>query len=289
MTSIPPPNMCRAGLRHVNNVGSDFGNELRTSWQRLFARLTPPRGSFSTPGAAKCTADPAIGALETSELYARVFAEMMPRLHTARNAAVWSVHADGTEICRLVQPALADVQVAADALVAASNPDRPGLRGQRDWIGVYFAQELALDPVRHGLVLDLLDIVSGIVMLPTFALKNGADIPRPWAIGKGRLPIIIDKLWHASWPSGHATAAYAFAHVLGRLAGADAAEQVRLDQLAGAIATFRELALVHTPLDSAAGQALGNAVGAWLVEAATTHCADHPAWAALYELARQQL
>lgn len=288
MTSIPPPQMSRNGLRSLRDVESGFGNELRESWQRTLTKLTLPRGGFATPGPAPCKADAAIGGLESSELYARVFAEMMPRLHTLKPGAEWKVRADGAELCSLLQPNLQDVRAAANALVAAPALDRPGLRGQRDWIGIYFAHELTLDPARHGLVLDLIDIAAGIVMLPTFALKNGANIPRPWDIGVGRAPI-IDKIWHASWPSGHATAAYVFAHVLGALAGADAVEQARLDQLAGVVATFRERALVHTPLDSDAGRILGTAVGTWLVEAATTDCATHPDWASLYELARQQL
>ncbi len=287
MTALPPPRMSRNGLRSLQDVSSEFGNDLRASWQRTLTKLTWPKGQFITPAASR-QADAAGGALETSDLYARVFAELMPRLRVSNPGADWKVQADGVGICSLAPPSLAQVEIAADALVEAPLVDLPGLRGQRDWIGIYFAQELGLDPVRHGPVLDLIDIVSGIVMLPTFALKNGANIPRPWDIGARRAPI-IDKIWHASWPSGHATAAYAFARVLGQLTGADATAQVRLDQLAGVVATFRERALVHTPLDSAAGKELGTAVADWLVDAATTGSAVNPAWASLHELARQRL
>jgi hypothetical protein len=134
----------------------------------------------------------------------------------------------------------------------------------------------------------MMDIANCIVMLPTFAIKNGANIPRPWQLGKRRDPI-IDRLWHASWPSGHASIAHLNAHLLGAIAGADAPQRARLDQIASLIASNRERALVHTPLDSAAGEELGSAVGRWLVESATTSCDSHRVWASLYELARRQL
>lgn len=288
MTVIIPPRMSQTGLEHLLDHSRPVGNLLRASWVISQGRLKKPAGARKTPDTAQCKPAPTVGSMEPSEMHAAIMAEMGPRITTSRNGSDWRLHLDGTQTAPITQPSLPDVATAVGGLVKEPLATRAGLRGQRDWVAIYFARLLGFQPGSHAAVLDLLDCAVNLAMGPTFALKNGAKIPRPLDVDP-TLEEVVERLWHASWPSGHAAAAYTIATVLGRLTGADAAEQERLDELADMVAVNREKALVHTPLDSNAGRMVGQAVGQWLADSATTGCKTHPTWASLWEAARQQL
>ena len=121
-------------------------------------------------------------------------------------------------------------------------------------------------------------------------IKMWIDAPRPSAFTSYGQPIIQTPT-HASYPSGHATEAFAIATVLYALAAVpNVGEQKRgaaknfnaatafapppagveptlLMRLAARIAENRTVAGVHYPLDSFAGAAMGIAIGEYLVNA----------------------
>ncbi len=89
---------------------------------------------------------------------------------------------------------------------------------------------------------------------------------------------------HASYPSGHATEAFAAAAVLGSVMKASGdvaytktAWRNQLIRLAARIAINRTVAGVHFPVDSAAGAVLGLTLARYFV-ARCTGAANYPAW-----------
>jgi undecaprenyl-diphosphatase len=128
------------------------------------------------------------------------------------------------------------------------------------WVVIGLLLALALrQPVIFGRVL-LADLVAGVLQ---FAIKR--------AVGRSRPPLeypAIDPLVGVpstpSFPSGHATAAFACAVVLARAAPRLA---VPLLVLAALIAFSRDYVGVHYPLDTIAGAVLGTAIGVGLLKA----------------------
>ena len=90
---------------------------------------------------------------------------------------------------------------------------------------------------------------------------------------------MIETPGHGSWPSGHATEAFAIALLLEKLLNAashpDAALpngtacREDLQRLAARISTNRVVAGLHFPVDSACGRLLGTALAEFLVARAT--------------------
>ena len=89
---------------------------------------------------------------------------------------------------------------------------------------------------------------------------------------------MIETPGHGSWPSGHATEAFAVAVLLEALMNAapgagsppnGSLNHEQLQRLAARIATNRVVAGVHYPVDSACGRLLGTALAEFLVARAT--------------------
>jgi hypothetical protein len=73
---------------------------------------------------------------------------------------------------------------------------------------------------------------------------------------------------HGAYPSGHATEAFAVAHLLSMIAPPQTGVPMQCAQLmrqASRVAVNRTVAGVHFPVDSAAGQFLGLALGEYFV------------------------
>ncbi len=94
-------------------------------------------------------------------------------------------------------------------------------------------------------------------------LKHGFDVARPIAMSR-RVQPVIQTPGHGSWPSGHATEAFACATLLSRLfldGPVDPVEQIaagsEIYRHAERIAMNRTVAGVHFPTDSMAGAVLG--------------------------------
>jgi undecaprenyl-diphosphatase len=114
-------------------------------------------------------------------------------------------------------------------------------------------------PVLFGRVL-LTDVVAGVLQ---FTIKRIVGRPRP-PITYPDVDPLVGVPSTPSFPSGHATAAFACAVVLAHAAPRLTAP---LLLLAGLVAFSRDYVGVHYPLDSIAGAALGTAIGFGLLRA----------------------
>jgi hypothetical protein len=140
-----------------------------------------------------------------------------------------------------------------------------------------------LPPYLFTHTVEVMAIVNDVVVAPVHQLKHAFNVPRPDVL-QPKLRPWLPTPPHTSFPSGHAMYAHAMATVLAALTGAH--DPQRLTQLASAVAQRRELAGLHTSLDSAMGQTLGQAIGQWLVqEAITSRAPELAAWRALFVMA----
>lgn len=129
----------------------------------------------------------------------------------------------------------------------------------------FFGAVTRLDASAREHTLELLDAVFRV----TYALEMRAKwytwTPRPIDLTQQVQPV-IQTPDHSSFPSGHATEAFAVATILERLGtGKPAKEQIALQsmpyRLAHRIAVNRTIAGVHYPIDSAAGAVMGTMIG----------------------------
>ncbi len=118
--------------------------------------------------------------------------------------------------------------------------------------------------------LELIDAVLRLCSAIEFPLKMQFDCPRPITFDN-RVQPIIQTPTHGTWPSGHATEAFALATVLSALTGNEdwVSAKDGLFRLAGRIADNRTVAGVHFPTDSYAGAFLGVTIGQYVVACCT--------------------
>ena len=140
---------------------------------------------------------------------------------------------------------------------------------QSDDIVSFFTPILPIEPGRarmlHYLMALAMDLSTAVVQ----RIKLIFDAPRPNMLSDQVQPMIPTPL-HASYPSGHATQAFALAMLLTLIQREDEAEPgtVRPDsqlfRMAARIAANRTVAGVHFPSDSAAGALLGITLARWM-------------------------
>lgn len=99
-------------------------------------------------------------------------------------------------------------------------------------------------------------------------IKHALHAKRPSEVSPLVMPI-IEVPGHASFPSGHATAAHMLSNMLIGLLEPDATRRALLHRLAYRVAYNREVAGVHYPVDSVAGRALGTTLATYLKAVAT--------------------
>jgi len=131
----------------------------------------------------------------------------------------------------------------------------------------FWSSIVYLHPDRTKRTFELLNIVLQFCVYVEMRLKQALACWRPVEYSALVQPIITTP-GHGSFPSGHATQAYAVAHVLKALLGLEpnykgVVEQ--LDRQAARIATNRVIAGVHFPVDNMAGRMLGTALGEYIV------------------------
>ena len=114
-------------------------------------------------------------------------------------------------------------------------------------------------------------LAQQIAILVEMQVKHLLHLPRPVNYSE-KLQPVIDTPDHSSYPSGHATEAFAIATVLNRLEfnqdPSNAVKKGRERQvflLAHRIAVNRTIAGVHFPIDSMAGAVLGCGIGEAIV------------------------
>ena len=163
----------------------------------------------------------------------------------------------------------------------------------------FYGAHFRLHPDARRWTLLLLAAGYEAVLIPEMRMKFHASLPRPFDFAPEVQPI-IETPAHSTYPSGHATEAFAFAAILSGLnhAAAGAADPVAavLGDLAAAnaatasatlpfrlaarIADNRTVAGVHFPVDSAHGALLGLACGLAVLAACQTQATTMPVWAA---------
>jgi hypothetical protein len=172
--------------------------------------------------------------------------------------------------------------VAEVAKLQASNAkNRDEIVAQANDAGLLIARAMTLDVVRHRHFLYLFDTLELVLALPLYEAKLHLDVPRPSdpVFGSSILSVVpVPK--HQSFPSGHASYAWAIVELVIGIVPLRQAQQDYLRSLAARIAHNREVAGLHTALDSAAGHLLGESLGKWMAEAAKDS-AHYPKWATL--------
>ena len=163
----------------------------------------------------------------------------------------------------------------------------------------FYAAHFRLHPDARKWTLTLLSAVYEAVVIAEMRMKFHCNLPRPIDFALEVQPIIGTPA-HSTYPSGHATEAFAFAAVLCGLqamahGAADPVAAVLADltsptgatrsetlpfRLAARIADNRTVAGVHFPVDSAHGALLGLSCGLAVLAACMTTDTNLPVWAA---------
>jgi membrane-associated phospholipid phosphatase len=135
----------------------------------------------------------------------------------------------------------------------------------------FFGSLVYLDREARKRTLELLHAILRLAGRIEMRLKMHFDFPRPITVCTDLQPV-IQTPGHGSWPSGHATEAFAVAVVLTALmrgGAVDTEAEIAAGEhpmrLAQRIATNRTIAGMHYPSDSMAGAVLGIAIGELVV------------------------
>jgi hypothetical protein len=166
----------------------------------------------------------------------------------------------------------------------------------------FLASITYLNVERTRYTLELLGAVQRVATFVEMRVKHSLAVRRGIEFSSQIQPMIAVPT-HAAFPSGHATETFAMAYVLWRLLKAAAAKALAaqppagnpayanttwarsLMRLAARVAINRQVAGVHTPVESAAGAMLGLTLGNYLVArfetnltAATPAAPTYTAW-----------
>jgi len=143
----------------------------------------------------------------------------------------------------------------------------PEIYRQMDDIISFFEAAHHMNLNRREATLHVLSAVHSVVISLSMQAKHHTWMPRPSEYAAQVQPIIPTPD-HSSYPSGHATEAFALATVLHRLMTGQKLGQAMTEpdlpmvfRIAHRIAVNRTVAGVHFPVDSAAGACLGAALG----------------------------
>jgi hypothetical protein len=210
--------------------------------------------------------------------------------------------AGGATILTLTPPGLPHLEGQLPHVRAAADlrADRlPEILTQMGDMLSFYGAHFRLTPESHRWTLLLLAAAYEAVILPEMQLKFHASLPRPFDFAPDVQPVIQTPA-HGTYPSGHATEAFAFAAILAALkhAGLGAADPVgavladlasptgatRFEtlpfRLAARIADNRTVAGVHFPVDSAHGALLGLSCGLAFLGSAMPIVTTLPGWVA---------
>lgn len=124
----------------------------------------------------------------------------------------------------------------------------------------FFTEIVRLHPDRTRFTIELIMAMLRLVVTTEMWFKHAASVARPADFSPQINPMITTPS-HSTIPSGHATEAFAVAHLLAELVRdhvSNAAEiREQLMRQAARVAVNRVVAGVHFPVDGAAGQVLG--------------------------------
>lgn len=128
----------------------------------------------------------------------------------------------------------------------------------------FWSSIIGLTAYRHKYTTELIGLMLSLASHVEMRFKHEFACPRPVVLSPQIQPMIATP-GHGSWPSGHATEAFAVAAMLQALLPQGAAYQEQLERQAARIAVNRTVAGLHYPVDTAAGRLLGTALAEFLV------------------------
>ncbi|MBP6677943.1 MAG: phosphatase PAP2 family protein [Paracoccus sp.] len=176
-----------------------------------------------------------------------------------------------TDLFKLNMPSPADFSKELQLIMgyATLRPERLAeISVQTSDLISFFASILPIQPARARMIHYLLDLALNLSTAIVQRIKLGFDAPRPDTLSDQVQPLLPMPL-HASYPSGHATQAFAVAMLLTLLTKPqDRPGKVEPDsqlfRMATRIAVNRTVAGVHFPSDSVAGALLGITLARWI-------------------------
>ncbi|MBS8259330.1 phosphatase PAP2 family protein [Roseibium polysiphoniae] len=244
---------------------------LQTTAEGLL-HLTPPGAAISgTPLSFNDTANNSRwatwvrGSLYLSEFLSRVSYEPKDT-NSVRSIAL---SFDNHDLVELLLPS--DALLAEQCSHVRDYADLRGDRGaeivsQLGFPTEYFSMILGMHVAQHKSTVELITATQVVAAHMAMIAKHALAVRRPDQID-GRILPMIPTPGHGSFPSAHATEAYAVLTVLEALAtswgGFEDLDNriVMMRGLAERIAVNRTVAGVHYPIDSWAGATLGTAIG----------------------------
>ncbi len=230
---------------------------------------TPPppakEMSFSSPGNLECWAD-----WVRASLYLSDFMQSL-EWRTDKRARSIMIGFEGQEFFRLRRPSITTFQEQLKIVrsYADQRVDRTAeILTQLGFPTPYFMMILGLQTAPNRHTLELITVTQVLSAHVCMIAKHHMACRRPDRLGASVMPIIPTPA-HGSFPSAHATEAFAVAEVLNFMIGKqkpahypDPGKRQRLiSKLAERIAVHRTVAGLHFPIDSWAGAILGRAVG----------------------------
>jgi len=132
---------------------------------------------------------------------------------------------------------------------------------------------LPIHPDRMPRTIELIQLTLSLASFAEQRFKHALAVPRPQYFNPRVFPAILTPA-HSSLPSGHSTEAFAVSNVLYALMSSGVAAQKQdstqplktmLMALAARIANNRQVAGLHTPIDTVAGRLLGTVLSDYLV------------------------
>ncbi len=156
-----------------------------------------------------------------------------------------------------------------------------------DCLDFAFALDVPMWPWQHEKTLQAMDVVTRVAGIPLYVMKHWLNVERPSELSKDVVPL-IPVPGHRSFPGGHSTVTHVLAVVLGAIMEADGPKKDRLDRIAARVADNREIAGLHTGLDTKAGERLGRLLGEWMVDMGTQVSLKSTSWAVLFAEAAKE-
>jgi hypothetical protein len=142
---------------------------------------------------------------------------------------------------------------------------------QIDAVLAFWSSVVNLHPDRRRWTLELLATAVRMAGHVEMRFKHALACRRPVELSPQIQPMILTP-GHGSLPSGHACEAFVAAYVLWQLIAPKSQEYcVQLLRQAARVAINRQVAGVHFPVDSAAGQVLGLSLGEYFVARCSKH------------------
>ena len=190
-------------------------------------------------------------------------------------------------LLRFVRPSVKTfrAQVALTNNYADLRPDRTSeVISQLGGGQAFLASVAYLSPDRTPWTLELLAAAFRLANFVEMRIKHALACRRPIEYSPQIQPMILTPA-HGALPSGHATETFMMALVLWNLIRSSGSAVystpiwgVQLMQLAARVAINRQVAGVHTPMESAAGAMLGLTLGQYLVDRCEGTATTYQAW-----------